>query len=155
MDTYHYKLVQPDGTTIWRQHGVVQVINGRLYFYDGNMDDFFLPFVGKHVEIVLTPTDYDWPIDPKIQPLVEAMQRIGLQTFASCEGHIDFYPPPYPWVAFHKTDTPPAPPDGYGWMLDTGPYGDYSVWRTINKATTETELTKLQESISELAKALS
>ena len=40
-----------------------------------------------------------YPIDPKIKDAVIALNAIGINTSASCEGHLD-HGYPYPWVEF-------------------------------------------------------
>lgn len=159
MRTVTYTLVQPDNTTTWRQQGTVQISDGRVFLYEMNLAEFFAQFEGKHIEIAVAINDDEWPMDPLIVPLVEAMQRVGIKTIASCQGHVDGqYPHKYPWVAFAENLSDLfnlSQPPHADWYSTIGESPNTVVWRTVAEASTEAELAKLQESIGELAKAIS
>ena len=152
-------LTQPDNCTTWRQQGTVHVEDGRVFLYELNLYDMFKQFEGQHIEIAITANPDPWPLDPLIVPLVEAMQHKGIHTLGSCQGHVDgSYYTPYPWVAFPEKlsdlfnlSQPPHP----DWYSTVGESSSTIMWRTVVEASTEAELTKLQESILELAKAIS
>ena len=44
-------------------------------------------------------------IDPKIQKLVIELNRLGMKTTGSCEGHVDGHRSPSPWVKITGLDT--------------------------------------------------
>ena len=45
----------------------------------------------------------EMPIDPKIKDLVIGLRRWGIETTASCEGHLN-HGYPYPWVDIDRKD---------------------------------------------------
>lgn len=137
------------------EYGKIEIIDGRVYSCSTNLADLLAEFQGHYVEIVIcSPSPSDpIPMDPHITPLVKALQRRGVTTLSSCDGHLKpNFPIHFPFVAYLWPNyNPLEKPDfmiAKGWRVEqTGT----NVWRlrTIREAISENELPQLWATIED------
>lgn len=133
--------------------GIVRVIGGQAFFCDGNLIDYIRRYDGCTVEVAFwTSDDFEpFTMDPLIVPLVEAIQRRGITTLSSCQGHVGKEDAtPYPFVSVYgKPDIPVAS----GWTIEAIGTGVYRL-RPNHRAVDEDDLKEMQASIHEQVSAL-
>lgn len=143
-------------------YGIIKVIEGQVFLCDTNLADMARDFQGHITEVAFWATEEhgNMPMDPLIEPLVEALRKLDIVTLSSCEGHIGKEGQhSFPYVSFSnvpidimrfpvgRLDTAP------GWICkEIGT--NVMRLQTSKSASTLEELKCLQESIGEQVKAL-
>lgn len=135
-------------------YGVLRVINEEIFICDSNLLDMIRHYDGKWAEVAFFMSDEipAVPMDPLIEPLVQALNGRGIVTLGSCEGHLnDTEKKTFPYVSYFTTSLVfPLHPK---WIVEE--IGTHvSQLRTIKSASTPEELKALQESIGEQTAAL-
>lgn len=47
-------------------------------------------------------------LDPSIRKLVRNLHHLGIETYGSCEGHLDIWRYPHPWITLNINSTTPS-----------------------------------------------
>lgn len=91
--------------------GYIRLVDGVLFIDEVPLTRMLEQFIDRYVELgIFAPAavpDVYTERDEKIKPLVDALNRHGIRTFSSCEGHFDtryetVVTRPYVWV--HRKD---------------------------------------------------
>lgn len=158
---YEYKLKPIGHGSGVQQCGYLNIVGNRIFLCDLPLEEVLKQWDGYFVEVhCWSPTPSpDWPIEPSIKPLVEALQKHGVKTLSSCEGHLDedhgLGRERYPIISFTGL-LPECMWDiiiRYGWIVIDWPDGTRSL-KITREAKDEEELKELQQSAMDLAKAL-
>lgn len=130
-------------------YGVLTEIDGVLFIDDIPLIAYLKDHIGKKgmFEFVF-PEQPEYEIDEKIKPLVEAMQRKGIKTMGSCEGH---FPAEKnldrPYVSFYGKFWFGKPKID-GWIIEKSPHHDFIyVLATKERAHSEEKLKELHAMI--------
>lgn len=145
--------------------GVINVVDGEVYFDSIPLRQYFKNFEGKvaAMEVVfgLKRLEHYETRDEKVAPLVDALNKIGVRTLDSCEGHwvspdnkYDYH---YVRVDFIPADVPKVMPFlNADWILQDSPLGEGTFrLRSAQDAKDEIELKVLQDKALELAQRIS
>lgn len=146
------------GDTYWSQ-GVVNIVEGRVFLDSTSLEQWMKRLEGQVVgfEFVTLPRLKDYgTFDASIQPLVSALQSLGIRTLNSCEGHMELhynYLIKYPYIDFWAGDKDKLPSLPEAWTIQVGPSGDSDILRlrTKDEATDPDHLAQLQREALELA----
>ncbi len=161
--TSRYEHEEGYGDTLWTA-GTVNVVDGRVYLDSVVLDQYLRNFAGQvaALEIVFGLKRFEnVKLDEKIAPLVKALQKLGVRTLMSCQGHMERvdnkFDYRYPFVDFVSADLIKFQALIPGsWFAEAAPFGDPSVsrLRPFQEARTEDELRVMQESAVGLAQKL-
>lgn len=151
------------GDTMWGW-GPVIIVEGKVYLAGVELAHWFKQFEGQFVGFELVAglkkfKELEIP-DEKILPLVRAMNKAGIPTIGSCQGHMEeriggYYQlrPHVDYIAKFGAIIERLLPDGWEIAVTFGDPETVSV-RPKRDAETQTELESMQRQANELAERI-
>lgn len=154
MTSYQFKCTGESGTG-HRTFGILHKSSDGLLFVGPHPVSRMLDgYVGRFMEFhVWFPNEGEvtTPMDPKIKPLVEALNQTGVQTVESCQGHWNDLSNgrlPYPYITFISG----TPVLNDGWFVEDEGWGVSRL--RLPEAGSEAELEIAQAKIDELVQKI-
>lgn len=138
--------------------GFIRVIGGHVCLDHIPLEQYLSQYKDRYVEVTFRfPSTNQYEIDPGILPLVLAMNRVGIETYCSCEGHLEERRGELsrrPYVVFNTGQGQKLPevlPEG--WEIEKLSQ-DTSVLRTVQEAVSVEELAILHQRVDGFVQAL-